>query len=138
MKTSIITMVKTTVITCLITVFAGCSEFLDRDPDRIFDDEQVFSDPALIQSVLANFYGRVMWGQHINDSYTYTILDEAGKSDGGPDNIQDYSDRLWRVYDYELIRNINQFLEGLRARTAVDEDNRQIYEGEARFLRAWV
>lgn len=24
--------------------FCGCSDFLDRDPDRILSDEQVFSD----------------------------------------------------------------------------------------------
>jgi len=138
MKKSIITTVKTVLLACLMTAFNSCSDFLDREPDRIFDDEQVFADPALIQSVLANFYGRVMWGQHINDSYQYTILDEAGKSDGGPDNIQDYSNTLWRVYDYELIRNINQFLEGLRASSALEEGDKLAYEGEARFLRAWV
>jgi SusD family. len=138
MKQSSISIFKASLLACLMTAFTGCSDFLDREPDRIVDDEQVFGDEALIQSVLANFYGRVMWGQHINDSYSYTILDEAGKSDGGPDNMQTFGDAQWRVYDYELIRNINQFLQGLRGSDALGETERRTYEGEARFIRAWT
>src|SRR5690606_36573842 len=129
MKQSSISIFKALLLACLMTAFTGCSDFLDREPDRIVDDEQVFGDEALIQSVLANFYGRlfvvpntdpvITWGQHINNSYQYTILDEAGKSDGGPDNMQTFSDTQWRVYDYELIRNINQFLQGLRGSDAL-------------------
>src|SRR5690606_8626760 len=68
----------------------------------------------------------------------YTVLDEAGKSDGGPDNLQSYPSIIWILPDYELIRNINQFLQGLRGSTALSEEDRRSYEGEARFLRAWV
>ena len=116
----------------------GCNNILDQDPDKIISDEQVFSDEIMINSVLANFYGRVHWGQNTADSYSYTILDEAGKSDGGPDNIQNYGDDLWRVYDYTLIRSINQFLAGLRSTNALSMTKKLSYEAEARFLRAWV
>lgn len=122
----------------MISTLGACSDFLEQEPDQILDEEQVFEDEILVQSVLANYYGRVSWGQHIADDYSYTILDEAGKSDGGPDNIQTYADDLWRVYDYGLIRNINQFLQGLRESTALDEEAKLAFEGEARFLRAWV
>src|SRR5690606_13164522 len=138
MKTSIISTAKAAALAVLLAATGGCSGFLDQKPDQILTEDQVFGDPVLLQSVLANYYGRVMWGQHINDSYTYTILDEAGKSDGGPDNIQTYSDSQWRVYDYGLIRNINQFLKGLRETNALTDDAKRVYEGEARFLRAWV
>lgn len=121
-----------------ITCFSGCSDFLERESDTILPEEQIFEDEVMIRSVLANYYGRVSWGQHIGDDYQYTILDEAGKSDGGPDNIQNYGNDLWRVYDYGLIRNINQFLQSLRESTALDEEEKQVYEGEARFLRAWT
>ncbi|KKX49580.1 hypothetical protein [Sphingobacterium sp. IITKGP-BTPF85] len=116
----------------------GCNNILDQDPDKIISDEQIFSDEIMINSVLANFYGRVHWGQNTADSYSYTILDEAGKSDGGPDNIQNYGDDLWRVYDYTLIRSINQFLAGLRSTNALSMTKKLSYEAEARFLRAWV
>ncbi|AIM36847.1 membrane protein [Sphingobacterium sp. ML3W] len=116
----------------------GCNDILDQDPDKIITDEQVFGDEIMINSVLANFYGRVQWGQSTSDGYGYTLLDEAGKSDGGPDNIQNYADDLWRIYDYTLIRNINQFLVGLRSANALNADKKLAYEAEARFLRAWT
>jgi len=121
-----------------LSCFSSCSEFLEREPDEILTDDQVFSDAIMIESVLANFYGRVTWGQQIGDWYQYTILDEAGKSDGGPDNIQNFGNNQWRVYDYTLIRNMNQFLQSLRATTILGDTEKQEYEGEVRFLRAWV
>lgn len=126
------------ILPILAVLFGGCSDILEQEPDQILTGNQVFSDEVIIQSVLANYYGRVTWGQHTNDSYSYTVLDEAGKCDGGPDLLQTYSDDQWRVYDYTLIRNINQFLQGLRETPILDEDSRQAYEGEVRFLRAWV
>src|SRR5690606_40159707 len=117
---------------------SSCSDFLERKPDHIMTEVQIFGDAVMIRSVLANYYGRVSWGQHISADYQYTILDEAGKSDGGPDNIQNFGNALWRVYDYALVRNFNQVLQGLRNTTALDETERRIYEGEVRFLRAWT
>lgn len=130
--------IRAIVLTGIVCFFSACSDFLEQEPDQILTEGQVFEDEVIIKSVLANFYGRVTWGQHIGDSYGYTILDEAGKSDGGPDNIQDYGDALWRVYDYTLIRNMNQFLQGVRETTVIDEEEKLAYEGEVRFLRAWL
>lgn len=142
---------RTLVLTAGLYCITGCSDFLERKPDQILTQDQIFGDAVMIRSVLANFYGRVTWGQHIGNSSQYTLLDEAGKSDGGPDNLQSFPNDLWRSHhdntedprvnpkrDYTLIRNINQFLLGLRESTALDEAAKQAYEGEARFLRAWV
>jgi len=130
---------KNIILLALIGLFvSSCNHILDQDPDKILNDEQVFGDEIMIKSVLANFYGRVHWGQNTTSSYNYTILDEAGKSDGGPDNINSYGDDLFRVYDYTLIRNINEFLVGLRNTQIIDADKILSYEAEARFLRAWV
>ena len=119
-------------------LFSGCSDFLEREPDKILSDDQVFSDAVMIKSVLSNFYGRITWGQHIDDSYLYTILDEAAKTDGGPDNRQGFEDDRWRVYDYTLLRNLNQFLKGVRETTVLDVTTQKQLEGEARFIRAWL
>src|SRR5699024_4499400 len=124
------------VIFSIITL--GCSSLLDQEPDQILTDDEIYGDDIMLSSVLANFYGRIQWGQHTGDGHSFTILDEAGKSDGGPDNINDYANDLWRVYDYGLIRNINQFLSGLRASESISEENRLSFEGEARFIRAWT
>lgn len=127
-----------TAVAALALSFGSCSDFLERDPDQILTEDQVFGDANMIKSVLANYYGRVTWGQNTQDSYSYILLDEACRSDGGPDNTQTFSDTQWRVYDYGLIRNINQFLAGVRAAKVLDKDVQLSIEGEARFLRAWT
>ncbi|RKD91335.1 RagB/SusD family nutrient uptake outer membrane protein [Mangrovibacterium diazotrophicum] len=120
--------------------FSSCSDMLDQSPDNILTNEEVFKDWNMIQSVLANYYGRVKWGQRIGDDWQYIYLDEACNSSGGPDYTQNFGDAHWRVFDYGLIRNINQFLEGIRSDAAADltTDQRSQIEGEARFLRAWT
>ncbi len=132
--------IKNNLITLFATLFmiSSCADFLDREPDTILSDDQVFGDEVMITSVLSNFYGRITWGQHIDDSYSYTILDEASKSDGGPDNRQDFENDRWRVYDYGLLRNLNQFLKGVRNTTVLDAALQKQLEGEARFIRAWL
>ena len=132
--------IKKIIIIFSVTLFAwsGCADFLEREPDTILSDDQVFGDAVMIKSVLANFYGRITWGQHIDDSYPYTILDEASKSDGGPDTRQGFEDDRWRVYDYTLLRNLNQFLKGVRETKVLDVATQKQLEGEARFIRAWL
>lgn len=116
----------------------ACNGFLDQNPDKIMTDDQIFGDAVMVKSVLANFYGRVTWGQHISDYGRFTVIDEAAFCNGGPDHRSTFEDDLWRVYDYTLIRNINQFLTGLRATGALSAEEKAPLEGEARFLRAWT
>ncbi|PVH27136.1 RagB/SusD family nutrient uptake outer membrane protein [Sphingobacterium corticibacter] len=138
MKTTSISIFKIILLFCSMTYLQSCSDFLERQPDQILTDDQIFGDKVMIRSVLANFYGRVTWGQHIGDWYSFTVLDEAGKSDQGPDNMQNFGNEHWRVSNYELIRNFNQFLKGLRESTVLNDTEKQEYEGEVRFLRAWT
>lgn len=125
-------------VVCLLSIVAtSCSDFLDQKPDKIMTDEQIFNDAVMIKSVLANYYGRVTWGQHVADNYSFTYIDDAAKCDGGPDQRSTFEDDLWRVYDYTLVRDINQFLKGVRATVALNDAEKAPLEGEARFLRAW-
>ena len=118
----------------------SCDDFLEQSPDNLLTNEDVFKDWNMIQSVLANYYGRVKWGQRIDDDWQYIYLDEACNSSGGPDYTQNFGENHWRVYDYSLIRNINQFLTGVRSSAAsgLTEIQRNQIEGEARFLRAYT
>jgi hypothetical protein len=61
----------------------SCSDMLDQSPDNILTNEEVFKDWNMVQSVLANYYGRVKWGQRIDDDWQYIYLDEACNSSGG-------------------------------------------------------
>ena len=121
----------------IILSMGSCSDFLDQTPDRILTEDQVYSDPNLIKSVLANFYERVSFGQHVQgDLYDFTRLDDAMRYDF--DNVNQFDRNRWRVYDYGLIRNINQFIQGLTKSTALTEDEKAPLFGEARLIRAWI
>ena len=120
-----------------IATLSGCNGFLDQHPDSIYTDDQVFGDQNMIKSVLSNMYGRVTYGMNLDDSYSFTYIDEAAKMDGGPDYLQTYNDDLFRVYDYGFIRNCNQFLEGLKETRALTDEQKKPLNGEMRFLHAW-
>lgn len=124
----------------VVSLFAtiSCSDFLDREPSRLLTEDQVYEDPNMVVSVLANFYGRVNWGPSVTNWDEFIYVDEATPSSGGPNNFNDYSNEFKRVYDYVLIRNINQFLAGLKNSTVIDEALQSRAEGEARFLRAYT
>ena len=123
----------------LTLILGSCSDFLDRDPDQILTNDQIFSDAKMINSVLAGFYGNTEnWGQSFATPASFTKVDDGCVTDGGRDNMQEYSDNQWRVYPYKYIRNLNQFLAGLRATTVLESTEKLRYEGEIRFLRAWA
>jgi hypothetical protein len=121
---------------------AGCEGFLDRKSESILSDEDVFSDENMTNAVLANYYGRIDWGQRIDDHDSYMATDEAANSGSGGWTWggSPFDDGIFRVYDYGLIRNINQFLKSVRsdATAGLSEDYRKQLEGEARFIRAWT
>ena len=125
-----------------LLMMSSCSDFLDRESDTIFSDDEVFSDEAMTKSVLAGFYNRIDFGpnfQNFGDfsttKGTWGELDEA--SCFQVNSSTSYADDLWRLYPYGLIRNLNQFLASVRAsEKLVDKDKKQ-YEYETRFLRAW-
>ncbi len=126
------------VIAVLLT--AGCNKFFDTEPDDYISDESVYGDEKLASAAVANFYGRVYWGQNIDNDRSYIYLDEACFSNGNPDNVLGFANDFMRVYEYALIREINQFLAGIRsaAGNGLGPDLRKRFEGEVRFLRAWT
>jgi len=124
------------IATALSVSLAGCSGFLDLQPDNILSNDQVFSDPNLIKSTLANFYGRVTWGMIPgNDVHWFTYVDEMATDQA--DGINQMDRNWWRVYDYTLIRNINQFLEGIKGTAVLTDTEKAPLIAEARFIRAW-
>ena len=128
-------------LSVLAAGMASCSDWLDENPDNIFTEDQIFSDEVMIKSVLASFYGRSNYGQTLSNSNSYGYLDEAcyGGNGGPYQNHEVYfGDIYWRVYEYGLIRNHNQFLRSIRATTILNETQKLAYEAEVRFLRAWT
>ena len=83
----------------LTLILGSCSDFLDRDPDQILTNDQIFSDAKMINSVLAGFYGDTEnWGQSFATPASFTKVDDGCVTDGARDNMQEYSDNQWRVY----------------------------------------
>lgn len=125
---------KRQLMTILIATlaFSACEKFLTLSPDDYISKENVFKDEVLASAAVANIYGRVAWGQNINDGKSYIYLDEACYSNGSPDKTYGFPDDFLRVYDYKLIREINELIVGFR-----EHGNTQ-YEAELRFLRAWT
>ena len=69
---------------CWQVAGTACNAFLDEEADNVFTPEQIFSDNALIESAIANLYGRVEWAQSFSSITEYTVLDEAAYGWGGP------------------------------------------------------
>lgn len=126
------------IFSAILLTTPGCKDFLNQGPENILEGDEIFTDANMIKSVLANLYGRVTWGTHVADWGGIVLLDDAIKSDGGPDIRSTFDDDMWRTYDYGLIRNINQFLVSLKETQVLGETEKKELEGEVRFLRAWT
>lgn len=129
----------------LAALFCGsCTEsFLDQESDTIFTEEEVFSDPNMIKSVLAGFYNRVSYDVHLgnfesNGKYyeDFGVTDEASSNEPTP-NMTTFPDDAFRKYNYSFIRELNMFLESVKKTTALTPKEIEEYEAEVRFLRAW-
>ncbi|WP_418696575.1 RagB/SusD family nutrient uptake outer membrane protein [Bacteroides sp.] len=117
--------------------FSSCEGFLDRKPDTLLTQDQTFGDPVLVKSVLANFYGRITFGQRIDNGDEWAMLDEVITYDNN-DSEFNVDRNKWRPYDYTLVHDLNQFLQGIQDSKAVDEETKIAYIGEVRYIRAWL
>ncbi len=121
----------------------ACKEdFLERQPPNIILESQVWNDPKLITSLLANYYDRLpAHTQPDVGSGDYAAYDEAmwsGNNDG-PNNIISYGFDRWRLWEYGLIRDINLALESIAEQsTALNAAQKAQFSAEFRFLRAYT
>lgn len=124
---------------------AGCSEsFLDQESDTIFTEEEVFSDPGMIKSVLAGFYNEVSFDVHLGNYETngkrfedFGVTDEASSNEPTP-SLSTFSDDVYRLYPYSFIRELNIFLQSIKGTKVLNATEIEEYEAEVRFLRAWT
>ncbi|MCD8178924.1 MAG: RagB/SusD family nutrient uptake outer membrane protein [Tannerellaceae bacterium] len=115
--------------------FGSCSDFLEKDPDDILVPEDVFSDHSLIKTIIANFNDRISFGQHPAAQDQYQRLDEAvGQLNDG---IQNMDRNWWREYNYELVRNLNEFIRDINTYSTLPEEDIAAYVAEVRVIRAW-
>lgn len=127
----------------LALLIVGCTKsdelFLDRPPSSILTQDQVFSDPSVVLSVLADLYNRYEDFGRLDDwasvaQFNVAFWSEAGRYPEFQNNGWGYG--AWGIWDYAYIREINLFLERCEEATELDESVKNRFLAEARFLRA--
>jgi len=138
---------------CLLPVSACKDDFLERESPTLIKEDQVWNDPKMITSVLANFYDRLPWHTDVSHGATtdaaavikegwqdFAAYDEAMWSGNNDDrnNIVSYSPNRWALWDYSLIRDINLSLENMdKFGTNLTTAQKTQFQAELRFLRAY-
>jgi len=118
-------------------------EFLNVQPTTFLTNDQVFSDPALVLSVLGDLYNRQVDFSGLDNGWaSFADFSESFPSENGSSYIVQ---RTGWPFDnwgldwggsYTYIRELNLFLERDSASTALSEGDRARFYAEGRFLRA--
>jgi hypothetical protein len=127
---------------CVLSLSACEKEdWLDRDAPNVITEEQVWNDPKMITSLLANYYNRLPAHTTLQGGWQeYAAYDEAMWSGNNDDrnNIISYGFDRWRLWDYALIRDINLALENIeKFGTTLPAEQKVVFSAELRFLRAF-
>lgn len=133
---------------------SGCNDWLERKPQNIILEEQVWNDPKMITGLLANYYDRLPYHTDLSHGSNgdvnavnregwqdFAAYDEAmwSNNDDARNNIINYAFDRWRLWDYGLIRDINLALENINKYAAKLSDAQKAqFSAELRFLRAFV
>ena len=126
-------------------LFGGCAkmqdDWLDKDPTTVLYPDQLWSNPDLVLSVLANLYDRIPEFQELQQYGNFANFDEAFPSSNNEYNRvknQTYDYGAWGYWDYAYVREINLFIQHAREATELDSTDQRRFLAEAQFLRANV
>ena len=127
---------------CLGTSSCKHDDWFDRDSKSNISDEQLWNDPKLITSLLANYYDRLPTMHGVFNTGGMTELDDAmwsGTRDQNWRNDFQLGDDYGRYWDYGLIRDINLSLDNLSTiGVKLTAEQKSPFIAELRFLRAFV
>ncbi|WP_031530143.1 RagB/SusD family nutrient uptake outer membrane protein [Dyadobacter crusticola] len=131
------------ILVLIVLITSGCAEeWLDRKPQNIILEEQVWNDTKMITGLLANYYDRLPAHTSLTTGWAeFAAYDEAmwSNNDDGRNNIVSYPFERWRLWDYGLIRDINLAIENLETYgTSLNAGQKAQFSAEFRFLRAFV
>lgn len=135
---------KICVLVLVSSALAGCNdnEWLERDPRNIITDGQLWNDPTLITSLLANYYDRLPTLHGVFNTGGMSEIDDAmwsGHRDQNGRNDFQYGDEYGRYWDYGFIRDINLALDNIdEYSTSLEESQKMLFKSELRFIRAYV
>jgi starch-binding outer membrane protein, SusD/RagB family len=116
------------------------SEFLDIQPTSILTNQQAFTDPAQVLSIVVDLYVRQYDLSSFDNTWTSMAdFSESFPSDNGQAAIVQRTEwplNAWALWDYAYVRDLNLFIERATAATTLSEPDKQRFVAEARFLRA--
>ncbi|MEN7547276.1 RagB/SusD family nutrient uptake outer membrane protein [Rapidithrix thailandica] len=136
----------------------GCDDFLDTTPTDRISDKVVWEDEANVTLYVNGFYpyldrygnfGADQFSGNLTEGLTETLKygsyvpgSRAGDANNyvfTPESMSPTGNLLntWGNA-YERIRRINEFLVGLEKYSRLTEDQNKLFEGQARFFRAFL
>lgn len=126
-----------------IFTLIGCEDYLDKEPQDILLDDQVWSDPELATSVLANLYNRLQPFAGLEGSWADVTDTDLAMWSGQPiqqwrNERQSFPNDFRGQWRYGLIRDIQIFLENVEASQEFTDEERTRMLAEGRFIRAYV
>jgi hypothetical protein len=129
-----------------MVVFSACQkQWLDRKPQNLLIDSQIWGDPSMITGLLANYYERLPTDMGIDGNWrNMADYDDAMWSgysgEDGRSNLT-YANSRWQLWDYGLIRDINLAIENIAQfspkSTPVQIASNAQFTAEFRFIRAY-
>jgi starch-binding outer membrane protein, SusD/RagB family len=123
----------------LLVSLPACGDWLTTEPQTVLTDEIVWGDPAVVLSVLADYYDRIpQWeGLENNQFSRWASLDEAIPIGSNPSGGT-FPYTMWGDYSWTLMRDIHIAMAGISAaNTAPINLVKPQLIAELRFLRAW-
>jgi len=128
-------------VVLLLAVTTSCEDSLEITPKTILVDDQVWGSNELVLSLLANLYNRIPVVSTI-----YSGFDNMANYDdlmwtGLYENNNHYTTYSWNFqnyWDWNYIRELNDFIEKATAATKLDPDRQKLFIAEGRFLRAYA
>ncbi|MDP4208711.1 MAG: RagB/SusD family nutrient uptake outer membrane protein [Bacteroidota bacterium] len=127
----------------LLSISWGCKKqedsYLNTSPTNILLENQVWTTPDLVMTILGDLYSRFPEFQNLDNWWEYTNMTEAFPSALGDywrvQSNQFYDYGWWGEWDYRYVRELNLFIQKCKKADALKDADRNRFLGEARFLR---
>ncbi|MFP4093447.1 MAG: RagB/SusD family nutrient uptake outer membrane protein [Cyclobacteriaceae bacterium] len=138
---------KMLAIFTVLLISASCEDILEPQPVDLITDDEVLTDAGSAQVVVSGIYRGFaslaapkivagdMMADHLQANGTFTQYIEIGNHDLSTSNGS--AEALWEVI-YDIAYRVNFLLEGLPEVTGLLDTQRERFEAEARFIRAYA
>lgn len=122
-----------------LSAATSCEDVLNRTPVDTFSADDVFNDEALTAAYLVYLYQQLplLDFQRQVPNYSDEVTFNTTNTNPVTQGTVSRSSEVLSLWNYSYIRKLNSFIEQIRL-SPFSEDIKRQYEGEARFLRAFV